>query len=376
LEQPRRVVVRGVNWLGDAVMSTPALQRLRRAFPAAHIALLAHEKLAGLWQGHPALNELLTFVQGESPWLIGSRLRAGNFDTGLVFPNSARSALELWFARIPQRVGHSGAGRKWLLTHVVAPRPERVGMHKRGCREIRALVRAAGTSKPSLATLGPEAHQSFDYLHLVAALGAPALAEAPFLAVRPEETMAAEQKLFAAGIHDEPGKTIWLGLNPSAAYGPAKRWPVENFAAVLKRLSDSIPNVTWLLFGEAKDREACERIAASSENRARNMAGQTSLRELMALLKLCRVLVTNDSGPMHLAAALGTPVVVPFGSTSPELTGPGLPGDTRHQVLRTAAACSPCFRRACPIDLRCMTSITVETVTAAVLKALGRPLGS
>jgi heptosyltransferase-2 len=104
-----------------------------------------------------------------------------------------------------------------------------------------------------------------------------------------------------------------------------------------------------------------------------NLAGKTSLRELMALLKLCRVVLTNDTGPMHVAAALGIPVVVPFGSTSPELTAPGLPGDPRHQLLQSAAPCSPCFRRVCPIDFRCMTGISSERVSAAVLAALAHP---
>ena len=103
--------------------------------------------------------------------------------------------------------------------------------------------------------------------------------------------------------------------------------------------------------------------------KAANLAGRTSLRELMALLKLCRVVLTNDSGPMHVAAALGTPVVVPFGSTSPAFTGPGLPGEARHRLLQADAACSPCFRRNCPIDFRCMTGISVESVIAAVCRA-------
>ena len=113
----------------------------------------------------------------------------------------------------------------------------------------------------------------------------------------------------------------------------------------------------------------CEQIAGLAGDNVLNLAGKTSLRELMALLKLCRVLLTNDSGPMHVAAALGTPVVVPFGSTSPELTGPGLPGDSRHYLLKSDAPCSPCFRRVCPIDLRCMTGISIPSVVDAVLRA-------
>src|SRR6185436_18141860 len=118
---------------------------------------------------------------------------------------------------------------------------------------------------------------------------------------------------------------VWLGINPSAAFGPAKRWPEQNFAAVVREVSQRINNCGWLIFGDAKDVRLCLEIAHAAGKRAINLAGQTSLRELMALLKLCRVVLTNDTGPMHVAAALGTTVVVPFGSTSPELTGPGLP---------------------------------------------------
>src|SRR5208282_23619 len=130
----------------------------------------------------------------------------------------------------------------------------------------------------------------------------------------------------------------------------------------------------WILFGGKGDSQLCARIESETQNpklKIQNFCGKTSLRELMALLKSCRVLLTNDSGPMHVAAALGTPVVVPFGSTSPELTGPGLPGDTRHQLLRAHAPCSPCFRRECPIDFRCMNGITVESVVEAVLSYSG-----
>jgi heptosyltransferase-2 len=130
-----------------------------------------------------------------------------------------------------------------------------------------------------------------------------------------------------------------------------------------------VPNCAWLLFGGANDAEVCDEISGQTQEALTlNLAGKTSLRELMALLKHCRVVLTNDSGPMHVAAAFRTPVVVPFGSTSPELTGPGLPGDPRHALLIAGAPCSPCFRRTCPIDFRCMTGITVGQVVEAVLK--------
>jgi heptosyltransferase II len=163
-----------------------------------------------------------------------------------------------------------------------------------------------------------------------------------------------------------------FGINAGAEYGPAKRWPVERFVAVAREVQKKADGV-WLVFGGPNDRELASQVHSgigTSPLSSRNLAGETSLRELMALLKMCRVLLTNDTGPMHVAAALGTPVVVPFGSTSPELTGPGLPGDSRHQLLKSDVFCSPCFLRECPIDFRCMTGITAESITAAVLDVI------
>ena len=140
---PRRILVRGVNWLGDAVMTTPALLRLREKFPAAHIVLLCPEKLADLFQHHPAVNEIISFRADESVLAVGKKLRAGRFDLALVLPNSPRSALEVFLARIPRRVGHARPWRNWLLTDRVAPRAAEAPMRKRSPAEIRRRLAAA-----------------------------------------------------------------------------------------------------------------------------------------------------------------------------------------------------------------------------------------
>jgi heptosyltransferase II len=373
----RRILVRGVNWLGDAVMTTPALQRLREALPDAHITLLTHKKLAALWQHHPSLNATITFSSGESPWSVARRLRAENFQAALVLPNSPRSALEVWLARVPQRIGYARPWRTWMLTQPVAPRPGQLRMSKRSVGEIRRLVRLAAGGPLHAAEDAPPrpAHQIYDYLHLAAALGANPEPLPPRLEITSAEMRQAEEAFIsewrARANNTAAGKPlILLGLNPGAEYGPAKRWPAQSFAAVTHEVSRRMPNCLWLTFGGAGDRALCGDLAELTGDRVINLAGKTSLRELMALLKLCRVVLTNDSGPMHVAAALGTPVVVPFGSTSPELTGPGLPGDPRHQLLTAAAPCSPCFRRTCPIDFRCMTGIGPERVVEAVCRAI------
>jgi heptosyltransferase II len=370
--QPRRILVRGVNWLGDAVMTTPALLRLREKFPAAHITLLTPEKLKDLWLNHPAVNEIISFVPGESVFSIGKKLRAGKFDLALVLPSSPRSAIEVYFGGIPRRIGYSRPWWNFFLTQTVAPRAGAVKMHKRSESEIRQLVADDGSQRHNtnghvLPNAATTAHQIHEYLHLAAALGANPGPLPPQLFVAAEEIETTKNKF---GV-DKISNPIF-GLNPGAEYGPAKRWPIEKFIATAREIQQRT-NCLWILFGGKSDLQLCERIESETQNsklKTQNFCGKTSLRELMSLLKLCRVLLTNDTGPMHVAAALGTPVVVPFGSTSPELTGPGLPGDARNYLLKSDAPCSPCFLRECPIDFRCMNGISVERVVQALVESL------
>ena len=366
----RRILVRGTNWLGDAVMTTPALLRLRERHPAAHLVLFTPEKLSDLWVHHPAIDEVISFAPDENLFSIRSKLRAGKFDTALVLPNSPRSALEVWIAGIPRRIGYARPWRNWFLTQTVAPRAGAVQMRKRPLSEIQQLVANNANRRPTSTGHIPSsattnAHQIHEYLHLAAALGANPEPLPPRLVVTPEEIEAVKKK-FSLNLVKRPV----FGLNPGAEYGPAKRWPVDKFIAAAREIENRT-HCTWLTFGSKADIGVAHRIESAIPNppfAVLNLAGKTSLRELMVLLKICRVLLTNDSGPMHVAAALGTPVVAPFGSTSPELTGPGLPDDPQHQLLKSDAPCSPCFLRECPIDFRCLNGIRVERVAEAVLK--------
>jgi heptosyltransferase-2 len=364
---PRRILIRGVNWLGDAVMTTPALLRLRAAFPAAHLTLLTPEKLADLWKAHPAVDEVISFAHGEGIFSVAKKLRAAKADLALVLPNSPRSALEVWLAHIPRRIGYARPWRNALLTQAVAPRTAAVKMHKRSLAEIQTLITQVAPVQSRTPEIPAAAHQIHEYLQLTAALGADPAPLAPQLTVAPAELAEVTQKfgldLFSGSL---------LGLNPGAEYGPAKRWPVEKFIAAAKEIQQRT-QYSWILFGGPNDVALANQIELAFGERpgmVLNLAGKTGLRELMALLKHCRVLLTNDTGPMHVAAALGTPVVVTFGSTSPALTGPGLPGDRRNHFLSARVPCSPCFLRECPIDFRCMNSLGVESVVEAVMKAL------
>ncbi len=359
-----RILVRGVNWLGDAVMSTCALQRLREAHPSASITVLSPAKLAGLWENQPFIDNALAFSPGQSILEVARMLRQQEFSTAVAFPNSIRSAMELWLAGIPCRIGRARPLRGLFLTQAVPPRSEERPMVKLSDAEIRGRISGGAVPPP----ISPGAHHAHDYLTLVSVLGASQQLLPPLIRVS-EEQLAK----FRARLQPEvsEGRPL-LGLNPGAEYGPAKRWPAERFAAVAVALVKRT-NCRWIIFGGPADQATAENIAAAirsagSSQNAFNVAGKTNLGELAAGLKLCEFVLTNDTGPMHLAAAVGTRVIVPFGSTSPELTGP-LPAE-RATILRAGVPCSPCFRRECPIDLRCLNGITPEAVIEAALRLL------
>ncbi len=364
---PKRILIRGVNWLGDAVMTTPAIQRLREAYPEAHITLLTHEKLKDIWVAHPHIDEVETFAAGEGSGSIARRMKPKGFDLGIAFPNSPRTALELWRAGIPRRAGYRAAWRNWMLTHPISRATDVAHMRKRSVAEIRRLVESPESeASPSIPTASHHIHH---YLRLTAAIGASPEAAAPHLEI-PEESIA---QFRSQCLPDTSEDLVWLGLNPGAEYGPAKRWRFDRFLHVAKEIQKE-HNIGWIIFGAPNDittRHIAEELPGLSGSPPTvDLVGRTSLSQLCAGLAFCRAVVTNDTGPMHVAAALGTTVVVPFGSTSIELTGPGLPGATSHKLLTTKEPCAPCFLRDCPIDFRCMDNISVEMVIDAVRSIL------
>jgi heptosyltransferase-2 len=362
-----RIIVRGVNWLGDAVMSTPALQRLRDARPFDHIALLTPARLADLWIGHPAVDSVIPLAEHEGVFSAARRLRERPFDIALVLPNSPRSAIEVFLARIPRRIGYARRWRSAFLTECIPPRASEIPMRKPTAREIRQRITAPAPAP----RIPPEAHHIHHYLPLAATLGGRPEPLPPLITVSADE-IAAIRKQFEFPVQRKQRPRLF-GLNPGAAYGPAKCWPKDRFVAAARTLQERTGCHWWILGGPA---EAVPAAAMAREIQAAHfeppesvqcLAGRTSVRDLAAALKACDVVLTNDSGPMHLAAAVGTPVVALFGSTSPELTGPGLPGDARHAILRVGVPCAPCFLRRCPIDFRCLMGLSVEQVVQAVM---------
>jgi len=363
---PEKILVRGVNWLGDAVMTTPALLRLRERFPSAAIIVLTPEKLGTLYLDHPAVNRVLMASRGDGLATIGSWLRAEKFDLAVILPNSPRSALEVFLGRVPRRLGYARPLRNWLLTDRVADRPGVAQMRKRPPAECRERI-AAGATRD---TFDLSAHHIHHYLHLVSALGANPAPLAPLLRVSAAAVARAREKFSL------PDATLFA-LNAGAEYGPAKRWPEERFVAAATELHRRT-GCAWLVLGGPGDADLAQRVtdavaAAIGVQFVRNLAGQTTLRELCAVLRCCDLLLSNDTGPMHVAAALGTPTVVPFGSTAPELTGPGLPVENAPGWVVGQAACAPCFLRECPVDFRCMRNIEVSDVVKVALTIKTRP---
>jgi heptosyltransferase II len=350
----RRVLFRSANWLGDAVMTMPAIQRLKQAHPQAQLAVLTSPKLADLWRLHPDVDEVIVHESSNGPFDLlrqARELRQGGFDAAVIFPNSWRSALTIRLAGIPRRVGYCGHARGWMLTDLL----EESSDYWTKPLMTPGAIRRFGKGLPMTGERPVFKHQVHRHLQLAACLGADATPCAPRLRV-------GAPPADALLLQDKP----LLALNAGAEYGPAKRWPLDRFIAAAKAIAES-HHARWVIIGGPKETGLGGRIvAALGEPHAINLAGRTTLLGLCHALAQCRLLLTNDSGPMHLAAALGKPVVAIFGSTEPSLTGPDVAGGSRHVLLRHQPACSPCFLRACPIDFRCMTAIAVEEVVAAV----------
>jgi lipopolysaccharide heptosyltransferase II len=316
--KPFRILIRSSNWLGDAVMTVPAVRRIKRGRPDVYLAVLTRANLADFWRSLPEVDEVIPIAQDEPVYRVTRQIR-GRFDVAILLPNSPRTGLEVWLAGIPRRVGYHRPWRDFFLNQFI----------------------------PESRVPGPICHQSNHYLRLAGRIGADVDEPLPDLAqVEPEPLVG--------------------GLCPGAEYGPAKRWP--HFDEAAARLSKTF-GLGWLIFGTAKEISLGRELAGRLGPAATDLTGKTNLSELMQHLRRCRLLITNDTGTMHLAAYLGIPTVSIFGSTEPGRTGPIGEG---HIVLRHHVECSPCFLRECPLDFRCMKAVTVDEVVAAASRVLAR----
>jgi heptosyltransferase-2 len=345
-EAIKNILVRGPNWLGDAVMCEPALRGLRRLFPDAQISLLVKPAVADLFGGHPALTRVLTYESTgrhaglSGKWALAEQLRRQSFDLAVLFQNAFEAAFLTFLAGVPRRYGYATDGRSLLLSEQVAA-PDR-----------RAL-----------------AHQVRYYWDLLKPLGLTGDPPAPELVVSPEEEQAIAERLAKGGL---TANDVIVGINPGSTYGGAKRWLPERYAEATERLCRTIQEsrdqqVGVVIFGAKGEERLGQEIAARLSSRSLVLSGATTIRELMAAVKRCAMLLTNDTGPMHIASAFQVPLVAIFGPTDWRTTSPF---GSAHAIVRQPVDCAPCLLRECPIDHRCMTRVTVDQVYEAGLSRL------
>ncbi|MDB6081113.1 MAG: rfaF [Chlamydiia bacterium] len=326
----KKILVRMPNWLGDAVMATPVLEDLKRSYPNAKVTALSSDVIATLLQGNPYVDEAITFsrkgaLKSKETKRITELLSSSSYDFGILLTGSFSSAWQLYRAKIPSRIGYPGHFRKALLTE---PVPYADNYEKE--------------------------HLVISYKKLLAPLDISLSDTSPHIYISKDEQKSA-QKLLES--HDISSDHTIIGINPGAAYGSAKCWPKERFRELTERLLKNT-TIRVLYFGEQSSKPLIDDICRGLPLRVVNLVGKTNLRELFALINSCTLIITNDSGPMHVAAALKKDLVAIFGSTNDIKTGPyGIGRVIHHHV-----PCSPCYLRSCPIDFRCMTSISVDEV--------------
>lgn len=337
----RGTLIAGTNWVGDAVMSVAAIRELRRLFPEERLTLLAKRWVAGLFEGQGLVDAVIH--PEDHPGIRLPRHLRG-FSRAVLFRNSFKSALQVWTARIPRRIGYARDLRSWMLSCAATPR-------------IRSLGR----------------HQTYYYLDLLYQCGLSQcnyLEDGDFypeisLRARGEWIDQARELLREEGIGAEERLVV---MHPGAAYGPAKRWFPGRYGELAGRLMGE-EDVRVVLVGSEAERPLAEEVEEASPKPLSILSGRTSLGQLMGLISLSSCFVSADSGPMHLAAALGVPQVALFGSTDLQATGPFSP---RARVLYKKVECSPCLLRECPIDLRCFAGISVDEVLQAAQRQMRR----
>jgi heptosyltransferase II len=337
----QRILVRATNWVGDAVMSLPALRALRQRFPEARISILAKPWVADLYRREPFCDETILYTAPElgDKWRIARELAERNFDCAILLQNAFEAAAIAWVARIPERIGYARDGRSALLTRAVAvPRAGEIPAHERFY--YLELLRRAGIIDQMPAS---------DAIRLEGAKAAGEAGRARF-----------REQGFAGAV---------IGVSPGAAYGTAKRWLPERFAEAAVRVAKE-QDAGIAIFGSKDERELCAGVARASSEAGvptKNFAGETTLAEFIELAGACRAYLTNDSGAMHIASALGIPTVAVFGATNDVTTGPT---GALARVVREPVECSPCLQRECPIDHRCMTRVAANRVAETALELL------
>ncbi|HEY4978277.1 MAG TPA: lipopolysaccharide heptosyltransferase II [Candidatus Acidoferrum sp.] len=335
-----KIMVRATNWVGDAILALPALRAVRNKFPGASIAIVARPYVADIYREQDICDELIPYdPSGVHKGLRGrerlaAELRARKFEVALLLQNAFDAAWLAWRARIPERIGYARDGRSLLLTKAI-PVPK--------LGDIRS-------------------HEKYYYLELLRRTGwleALPTVEHIALKISGAQKSHATNTLLAAGARPE---ALRLAIGAGASYGSAKCWPPERFAELANRFQSEC-DADIILFGTAGELAVSDAIVAGMKRKAIDLTGKTAIADLPALLSQCHLFVGNDSGAMHVAAAVGLPTVAVFGPTDPEGTAPVT---THYSIVQQKPYCSPCFLKRCPTDHRCMKAVTPEMVQLAV----------
>ncbi len=334
-----RILIRGTNWIGDAVMTLPAIASVRAAYPGAHLAILAKPPVTDIYRLFSAADEIIPYEKiFDTPlgvFRLAHVLRQKKFDAAILLQNAIEAAIIALAAGIRVRAGFNSDGRGFLLTHAI--------------RRTEDIFKV---------------HQIDYYLEMVKALGCADVDRAMHLEthISPVDARSVLQQYLPNG-----DRTV-IGIAPGATYGPAKRWFAERFAEAGDKLSKEL-NAHVILFGGQTDQETAEQVRKLAQTDMINLAGLTSLKEAIYLISQCRLFLSNDSGLMHVAGALNIPTVAVFGSTNPVTTSPA---GEKTMLVRKDVSCSPCLKKICPTDFRCMTMVTVGDVVGAAKTLLNK----
>ena len=341
----QRVVVRGTNWVGDAVMTVPALRALRRLLPDAEITLAIRPWARGIFTDQKFVENVLVYDRRNAFSVITQirEWKRREFDLAILLQNAFEAAVIPFFAGVPLRLGYATESRQKLLTNPV-PLPD----------------------------WRSSEHEVFYYLYLIAALeqflfGSNTVCEhEPDIGLELVENKGenARKLLFQSGLTDE---SSIIAICPGSINSRAKRWPAERFAKLGDELIDQGKQV--LLIGSKDEEDVTSAVTSRMRNSPVVLTGKTTLDQLIGILSISNLVVTNDTGPAHIAASLGRPTLVIFGPTNPLTTRPF---SSQAEILRHPPDCAPCMLRDCPIDHRCMTAITVEEVLEQSLALLKR----
>lgn len=332
-----KILIRGTNWIGDAILTLPAVASIRATYPNAHISILAKPWVADIYKLFSDLDETIIYENKyDTPagvFRLAKKLKEGNFDAAILLQNAIEAAIIALAARIPLRAGYDSDARGLLLTHRV-----------RRTKEIR------------------QAHQIDYYLEMVKDLGCVPVTREMHLETKINPVEA--QKVFKKYIPET--KNMIIGMAPGATYGAAKKWFPERFAKLADRLNESF-SIQAMILGGNGDKKTAQEIANMATVKLINLAGETTLREAVYLISQCRLFISNDSGLMHVAGALNIPTIAIFGSTNPVTTSPA---GNKSIIVRKEVSCSPCLKETCPTDFRCMKLISVEGVFQVAQKLL------